>query len=159
MSQQQRILFVCLGNICRSPTAEGVMRGILEQQALTDTVHLESAGTAGYHEGAPPDPRAMEAAQRRGYRLEGQRARQVTTRDFREFDLILCMDRSNLASLETMRPADARARLALFLEYTGNQGVPEVPDPYYGGDKGFERVLDLLEEACQQLARELAAAR
>lgn len=156
---QKRILFVCLGNICRSPTAEGIMRGILERQGLASGIRLDSAGTAGYHEGSSPDPRAMEAAQRRGYRLDGQRARPVCAADFHDFDLILGMDRANLSALEQMRPADARARVALLLEYTGNRETLEVPDPYYGGSKGFERVLDLVEEACEQLARELAGSR
>jgi protein-tyrosine phosphatase len=135
-----KILFVCLGNICRSPTAEGVLRHL-------STLDVDSAGTAGYHAGDPPDPRAQRAARARGIDLSGLRARQIHARDFDRFDLILAMDRANLSALETIRPSAARARLGLFLEFAPHLGIREVPDPYYGTDEDFERVLDLCFEA------------
>ncbi len=142
-----KILFVCLGNICRSPTAEGVVRHLL---AGTDPrLHwvLDSAGTADYHTGDPPDPRTQRAARARGIDLSGLRARQVQAEDFQRFELILAMDRGNLAELNAMRPPAATASTRLFLEFAPDSGLVDVPDPYYGGEAGFETVLNLCEAA------------
>jgi len=146
-----RVLFVCLGNICRSPTAEGVFRHLLAQEAPELRVDVDSAGTAGYHIGDPPDPRTQRAAARRGIDLSGLRARQVTPADFAHFDLILAMDGDNLKELQRMRPAPSRAQLRLFLEYAPQLGLRDVPDPYYGDAGGFERVLDLAAAASRGL--------
>lgn len=146
-----RILFVCMGNICRSPTAEGVVRTFVEQAQLADRVELDSAGTHGYHIGNPPDPRAQEAALRRGYDLSALRARRVNEFDFVRFDRILAMDRDNLALLRQAAPVEHRHKLGLLLDYAENFDDEEVPDPYYGGAAGFERVLDLVEDAARGL--------
>jgi protein-tyrosine phosphatase len=146
-----RVLFVCLGNICRSPTAEGVFRHLLKQEAPELRVEVDSAGTAGYHIGDPPDSRSQLAARRRGIDLSGLRARQVALDDFARFDLILAMDRDNLRRLEAMRPPQSRVQLHLFLEYAADQGRLEVPDPYYGDATGFEDVLDLTTAASRGL--------
>lgn len=153
MSQKLKVsvLFVCLGNICRSPTAEGVVRAIAAAEFPELDLKLDSAGTGDYHIGEPPDPRTCAHAARRGYDLSGLRARQVTARDFRDFDLILAMDESNRRALEALRPADATARVAMFLDHApGRHGEP-VPDPYYGGEPDFEQVLDLSEAAARGL--------
>ncbi len=142
-----KILFVCLGNICRSPTAEGVFRAIAARELPEVALTVDSAGTAGYHVGEPPDGRTCAAAQRRGYDLSGLRARVVEPRDFEVFDLILAMDRQNLETLRRRAPAEARTRLRLLLEFAPQSGLMEVPDPYYGGVNGFEQVLDLVEAA------------
>lgn len=149
-----KVLFVCLGNICRSPTAEGVFRKYLADSPLADKVSVDSAGTADWHTGKAPDPRTREAALKRGYDLSKLQARQATADDFHNFDLILAMDNSNLANLEALRPANSRAELDLLLQ---RYDLPrsEVPDPYYGGEQGFEDVLDLLENASQALLAEL----
>ncbi len=149
------VLFVCLGNICRSPTAEGVFRHLLEQEAPGLRVEVDSAGTADYHIGEPPDLRSQRAAARRGIDLGGLRARQVTRADFARFDLILAMDRGNLLELEAMRPKNARARLQLFLEYAPDSARLEVPDPYYGDASVFEDVLDLSAAASRGLLADL----
>jgi protein-tyrosine phosphatase len=146
-----RILMVCLGNICRSPTAEGVFRQLLTQVAPDLQVEVDSAGTAGYHVGEPPDPRSRRAAMSRGVDLSTLRARRVAIRDFACFDLILAMDRDNLRVLEAMRPEGSRARVQLFLEYAPDLGRLEVPDPYYGDASGFEEVLDLSTAASRGL--------
>ncbi|WP_339947150.1 low molecular weight protein-tyrosine-phosphatase [uncultured Albimonas sp.] len=138
-----RLLFVCLGNICRSPAAEGVARAMAEARGLK--VEIDSAGTGGWHAGEPPDPRMREAAARRGYDLASLRARQLRRADFADFDHLLAMDKDNLATLERARPADARATLSLMLSHAPALPEREVPDPYYGGPGGFEHVLDLLE--------------
>jgi protein-tyrosine phosphatase len=154
-----RILFVCMGNICRSPTAEGVMRGLLCEQGLEAEIEVDSAGTGDWHTGEPPDSRATAAARSRGIRLEGA-ARVVTPADFYEFDLILAADRRNLRELSALAPGDARARLHLLREFDPTApGAPDldVPDPYYGGDDGFEQVIDLIEAACRGLLEELRA--
>jgi protein-tyrosine phosphatase len=153
--QQHSVLFVCLGNICRSPTAEGVFRKLLAEAGMDGRVRVDSAGTAGYHEGAQPDARAMAAARARGYDLSGIRARRVVTQDFLTFDLILAMDEDNLADLRSAQPSDARARLGLLLDYAPSRLDRSVPDPYYGGRNGFEQVLDLVSEACAGLLEEL----
>lgn len=148
-----KILFVCLGNICRSPTAEGVFRHYVEQAGLDKKITIDSAGTADWHTGKAPDPRTIKAAARRGYDLSPLRARQAAAEDFHRFDLILAMDDSNLANLQAIRPADGKAELALYLPRFGLE-QREVPDPYYGGADGFELVLDMLEQASEKLLAE-----
>jgi protein-tyrosine phosphatase len=150
-------LFVCLGNICRSPTAEGVLRAIAAREFPMLALHADSAGTANYHVGEPPDRRTVAAARRRGYELGALRARQVRTEDFSSFDYILAMDRANLAELESLVAGTAAAKLGLFLEFAPDCGFDEVPDPYYGGIEEFERVLDLCERGARGLLRHLAA--
>jgi protein-tyrosine phosphatase len=150
-----RILFVCMGNICRSPTAEGVFRYHAEQAGQAERLHIDSAGTHAYHTGEPPDHRARAAAQRRGMSLDGIRARRVTTTDFEQFDLIIAMDEDNLERLREEAPDEHQAKLRLFLEY-GEASEREVPDPYYGGSAGFERVLDLVEDASRGLLETLS---
>lgn len=150
-----KILFVCAGNICRSPTAEAVFRRQLEHAGLVDSVEVDSAGTGAYHVGDPPDSRATRAAARRGYDLSSLRARQVTSRDFEDFDLILAMDRDNLASLRRIGGGRGDSRLSLFLEFAREHEEREVPDPYYGGERGFEHVLDLVEDAGRGLLAHL----
>jgi protein-tyrosine phosphatase len=147
----RKVLFVCLGNICRSPTAEGVFRHLLRQEAPELQVEVDSAGTADYHLGEPPDLRSQRAAMRRGIDLGALRARQVTPADFARFDLILAMDRANLLELEAMRPKNSRARVQLFLEYAPELGRLEVPDPYLRDASGFEEVLDLSAAASRGL--------
>jgi protein-tyrosine phosphatase len=154
-SRNYRILFVCLGNICRSPTAEAVFRVIAAREAPELELTIGSAGTADYHIGAAPDARAQEAARRRKYDMSALRARQVEPRDFERFDLILAMDRSNWAELQQLAPASARERVRLFLEFAPDVEVSDVPDPYYGGVNGFEEVLDLIETASLGLIRHL----
>ncbi|MBA1213263.1 low molecular weight protein-tyrosine-phosphatase [Pseudomonas oryzihabitans] len=150
-----RILFVCMGNICRSPTAEGILRAKLDAAGLAEAVELDSAGTGDWHVGKAPDARAIQAAAGRGYDIGDLRARQVTADDFQRFDLILAMDQDNLAWLKQLRPGTG-AVPELFLARQG-LAVDEVPDPYYGGAAGFARVLDLLESACDGLVAEVAA--
>jgi len=150
-----RILFVCLGNICRSPTAEVVFRAVARRDAPDLVLEVDSAGTAGYHVGELPDRRTRQAAARRGYDLSALRARVVEPRDFEHFDLILAMDRENLRALERLAPVHARERLRLFLEFAPEAGISEVPDPYYGGPNGFEDVLDLIEAASRGLLEHL----
>ena len=148
------VLFVCLGNICRSPTAEGVLRHKLRAAGLADQVEVASAGTGEWHIGKAPDKRSQQAALRRGYDLSAQRAQQVSRADFARYELILAMDQSNLRYLKAMQPAQGKAELDLFLHrYDG--AVDEVPDPYYDGEQGFEQVLDLIEAACDLLVIEL----
>jgi protein-tyrosine phosphatase len=149
------VLFVCLGNICRSPTAEGVMRHLAARENPPMEILIDSAGTAGYHIGAAPDPRSQGAARRRGIDISGLRARRVEPSDYSRFDLILAMDRDNLRALQAARPDDARAQLRLFLEYAPQSGLLEVPDPYYGADRDFELVLDLCTAAARGLIDEL----
>jgi protein-tyrosine phosphatase len=151
-----RILFVCLGNICRSPTAEGVLRGIAARDFAGLPLYVDSAGTADYHVGEPPDRRTVAAARRRGYDLAGLRARRVARSDFENFDHILAMDRANLAELEQLGQGVIGARLGLFLDYAPELEVAEVPDPYYGGIEDFERVLDLCASGARSLLRRLA---
>lgn len=150
-----RILFVCMGNICRSPTAEAVFREVLRAEGEGLEAHFDSAGTHGYHIGEPPDPRSIAAARRRGYRMEDLRARQVEAVDFERFDLLLAMDEDNLAFLQRIAPAGHRERARLLLEFAPAAGRRDVPDPYYGGHSGFEEVLDLVEEAARGLVDEL----
>lgn len=152
-----RVLFVCMGNICRSPTAEGVMRSLVREAGVEDRFELDSAGTGGWHAGHPPDERATAAAARRGITLEGA-ARQVRVEDFGFFDLILAADRQNLGALQALAPDDgARAKVRLLREFDPDSsgGDLDVPDPYYGGPGGFDEVLDLVEAACRGLLDEL----
>ena len=153
-----RVLFVCLGNICRSPTAEAVFRAIARREAPQLAIEIDSAGTGDYHIGAPPDSRAQESAKRRGYDLSTLRARKVAPADFERFDFILAMDRENLQVLTRSAPAAVRDRIRLFLEFAPHPGAAEIPDPYYGGSNGFEEVLDLIEEASRGLLEHLRAA-
>lgn len=145
------ILFVCLGNICRSPTAEAVFRARAERAGLLSRLHVDSCGTGDWHVGRKPDGRAIEAAAMRGYDLSGLRARQLADDDFHRFDLILAMDRSNLAHVRARASHDARAQQRLFLGFHPNPPVAEVPDPYHGGADGFRQVLDLVEAASDGL--------
>ncbi|MFU8830791.1 MAG: low molecular weight protein-tyrosine-phosphatase [Wenzhouxiangella sp.] len=151
------ILFVCLGNICRSPTAKAMFDHKISQAGIE--VVTDSAGTIGYHIGSPPDPRAIEFALKWGMDISGQRARKVTLADFRRFDYIFAMDRSNLEDLRAIAPPNATAKLDLVMQLAPEYGLEEVPDPYYGGDHGFERVLDMLEAAADRLIEELKAGR
>jgi len=153
-----RILFVCLGNICRSPTAEGVLRALAAREFPSTAVYVDSAGTANYHVGEPPDPRTVAAARRRGYDLTALRARQVAPIDLVEFDYVLAMDRANLAALERLA-GEARAHLGLFLEFAPECGSDEVPDPYYGGQDDFTRVLELCEAGARGLLRHIGGER
>lgn len=151
-----RILFVCLGNICRSPTAAGVMRTLVAEQGLSREVEIDSAGTAGWHVGHPPDERARAAARARGIALEGA-ARQVSEADFSGFDLIVAMDAANRDDLLALAPdPDARQRVRLLRVY-GDGADLDVPDPYYGGEDGFEEVLDIVERSCVSLLEEIRA--
>jgi protein-tyrosine phosphatase len=145
------VLFVCMGNICRSPTAEGVFRKIVDDAAMESRILVDSAGTHAYHVNEPPDRRARAAAERRGFRLDNIRARRVTAEDFARFDYILAMDEDNLLLLQESAPDRYRDKIRLFLEFAGFLRELEVPDPYYGGAAGFERVLDLVEEASRAL--------
>ena len=149
------ILFVCMGNICRSPTAEGVFRYHVSQAGLDDRVFIDSAGTHAYHVGEPPDRRAMAAAARRGMSLEDIRARRVADEDFERFDYIIAMDEDNLYRLKDQSPPEHHQKLRLFLEFSSSN-QREVPDPYYGGSAGFERVLDLVEDASRGLLETLS---
>ena len=147
-----RICFVCLGNICRSPTAEGVMRHLLRQEKLEDRFELDSAGTGSWHVGEPPDERATETARGRGFTLEGA-ARQFQARDFDRFDLVVAMDTSNKKNLERIAPdGDARGKVKLLRDFDpASPEGSEVPDPYFGGPEGFEDVFDIVDAACRGL--------
>jgi protein-tyrosine phosphatase len=155
MAEATRVLFVCMGNICRSPTAEGVFRKMVSQSVLSGHVDIDSAGTHGYHVGAPPDPRAIEHAARRGYDLTPLRGRQVMGSDFSRFDLILAADEMNVRALKTIGPSRLHHKIQLLLDFGGPEDEYEVPDPYGGNGNDFERVLDLVEEACAGLQEHL----
>ncbi len=154
-----RILFCCMGNICRSPTAEGVFRQVLAAEAPDLQIEIDSAGTHDYHVGAPPDHRSIAAAKRRGIDLSQLRARMVASEDFERYDLILAMDEENLRELRRRAPAVLHDRIRLMMEFAPRANSRYVPDPYYGGAQGFEEVLDLLEEAARGLVAELRAMR
>ena len=145
------ILFVCMGNICRSPTADGVLRAKLQQLGLPSQVHVDSAGTHNYHPDSSPDARSQKHAARRGYDLSGLRARQIYDADFEHFDLILTMDWDNLALVQDLCPPEYQGKVRRLTEFCQELDSPVVPDPYYGGDAGFEQVLDLVEDACDGL--------
>lgn len=153
--ESMKILFVCMGNICRSPTAEGVMRRLVAEAGMEDRILLDSAGTHGYHIGKPPDPRAQEAAKKRGYDLSSLRARQIEPVDFESFDLLLGMDFNNLDRLQTMCPPPYQPKLGMLMGYARQHKAPVVPDPYYRSAVDFERVLDYVEDACHGLLRAL----
>jgi protein-tyrosine phosphatase len=144
-----KVLFVCTGNICRSPTAEGVLKDIARKRGVP--LHVESRGTHDYHVGEPPDERAQHHAKRRGYDLSAQRAKQVSKRDFEEFDLIVAMDRGHLRILQRLCPPEHAGKVRLFVQGS------DVPDPYYGGPEGFEQVLDMVEAACRGLLSEITS--
>lgn len=145
------VLFVCMGNICRSPTAHGVFRELVVNQGLNEKIYIDSAGTHAYHVGEPPDPRAQSTAVRRGIDMSDLRARRAVENDFEYFDYVLAMDRDNYSILESIAPPDRLDRLMLFMDFAPHVGESEVPDPYYGGSKGFERVFDMIEEASRGL--------
>ena len=149
------VLFVCLGNICRSPTAHGVFREIAARDAPGLMRQVDSAGTAGYHVGDPPDPRTCRIAMQRGYDLSDLRARQLEREDFSRFDLLLAMDRANLAAMQALAPGRQRIKAQLFLEYAGHGSMLDVPDPYYGDEADFRRVVDLVEEGSRGLVARL----
>lgn len=146
-----KVLFVCLGNICRSPTAHGIFQHLVDQRKLSDRILIDSAGTGDWHIGKPPDSRAQTAARLRGYDISALRARQVECRDFKVYDYILAMDEDNLSGLRNLKPDDYEGYLGLFLEFGDRAEFREVPDPYYGGEAGFQLVLDLIEEASEGL--------
>jgi protein-tyrosine phosphatase len=147
----QKILFVCTGNICRSPTAEGVIRHYIDRAGLSKQFKVDSAGTHGYHIGEAPDPRSIKTALKRGIDISNQRARKISPSDFHDFDLILALDNGHLQHLRAMAPAEAAPKIALFLQYAAATVETEVPDPYYGGQAGFDHVLDLIETAAMPL--------
>jgi protein-tyrosine phosphatase len=142
-----KVLFVCTGNICRSPTAEGVLKELARKHGIE--LHVESRGTHDYHVGEPPDERAQHHAKRRGYDLSSQRAKHLSNKDFEEFDLVLAMDHGHLRILQRICPPQHAGKVRLFIQET------EVPDPYYGGPEGFEKVLDMVEAACRSLLSEI----
>jgi len=146
-----KVLFVCMGNICRSPTAEAVFRARVDRAGLGQCITTDSAGTHDYHVGDPPDSRAQRAAKLRGYDMSVLRGRQIEVPDFERFDYILAMDQANFSILHCLRPRDAESQLGLFLEYSKQRDEREVPDPYYGEAEGFEHVLDLVEDAAEGL--------
>ena len=155
MTTPPAILFVCLGNICRSPTAEAVFRRKAQLEGLD--VIIESAGTGAWHAGEPPDPRAIEHGERRGYDFSGQSARKVTATDFSRFDYVLAMDQSNLMDLRRVCPAGYSGQLSPFLKFAPHTESKNVPDPYYGGEDGFTQVIDLIEQASDGLIQHLKA--
>jgi protein-tyrosine phosphatase len=152
---QHRILFVCLGNICRSPMAEGVFRRVVEEQGLADRFVIDSAGLGDWHIGQAPDHRAQRAARLRGIDISEQSARQVVDEDFDRFDLLLVMDGSNYDELKARAPHEAHDKIRPFLDYAPHAGTKDVPDPFFGGTAGFEEALDLIEEAARGLLASL----
>lgn len=150
-----KVLFVCLGNICRSPTAEAIFRDLVQRQVLDLTFHIDSAGTHAYHVGHPPDSRAIEAAARRGIDLTPLRGRQALASDIEQCDYILAMDRANYSHLVSIAAQQHREKVSLFMEFAADRPEQEVPDPYYGGDRGFDQVLDMIEEAAEGLLADI----
>ena len=151
MNNRVSVLFVCMGNICRSPTAEGVFRHVVKQRNLQDRIIIDSAGTHAYHVGESPDSRAQATARTRGIDLSGQRARKVEVSDFDRFDYVIAMDRSNLEDLKHLRKEGQKAQLHLFMDFAKDWDNHEVPDPYYGGSNGFEQVFDMVQSASEGL--------
>ena len=147
------VLFVCLGNICRSPTAHGIFAQLVRRAGLADSIEVDSAGTGAWHVGEPPDPRAIAAAAERGYDLSAYRARQLTSADFARFDYVLAMDTKNLSHLIALAPEDYCGHVGLFLDFHPHRPMRDVPDPFYGGDEAFSQVLDLVEVAGTGLLR------
>jgi protein-tyrosine phosphatase len=152
---KQRLLFVCLGNICRSPMAEGVFRRVAEQEGVLHLFEIDSAGLGDWHVGQAPDTRAQAAAQNRGIDISGQSARQIAPGDYDRFDLLLAMDGSNYQELIELAPRDARHKIRRFLDFAPQVATKDVPDPFYGGSEGFDHALDLIEEASRGLLAEL----
>lgn len=146
-----KVLFVCMGNICRSPTAEGVFRHLVQQEGHSDWIKTDSAGTHAYHIGQEPDRRSQQTARTRGIELGDLRGRQAVSNDFHEFDYILAMDNDNYHNLQNLCPEGLEERLSLFLDFSKDYSETQVPDPYYGGDQGFEHVFDLVESASRGL--------
>jgi protein-tyrosine phosphatase len=146
-----KVLFVCMGNICRSPTAEGVFRKLVESSSIAGLVDIDSAGTHGYHEGSPPDPRAIAHAAKRGYDITALRAREVSPSDFERFDYIIAMDELNRRHLKSICPTRLQNKIELLLDYGGEDDEYEVPDPYHGKPQDFELALDLIEAGCEGL--------
>ena len=159
VSASFNVLFVCMGNICRSPTAEGAFKHVLAERAPDLSIRADSAGTHAYHIGDPPDLRAQRAAERRGIDLSEQKARRVREEDFASFDLVIAMDELNLEVLVELSPPEYHDRIKLFLDYAPQLGRRDVPDPYYGGSNGFELVLDLIEDASIGLLEQLRETR
>ncbi|MEO6928504.1 MAG: low molecular weight protein-tyrosine-phosphatase [Casimicrobiaceae bacterium] len=157
-SFSQCVLFVCMGNICRSPTAEVVFRHVARRDGVLDQMTIDSAGIGDWHVGDPPDARSTAHARRRGYDLSVLRGRQVNSQDFERFGWILAMDRRNLRDLARLKPDGYRGNIGLLLDFAAHLGVREVPDPYYGAAEGFEGVLDLIEPACESLLMRVRAA-
>lgn len=151
-----KVLFVCMGNICRSPTAQGVFERMVSEAGLAEFVQIDSAGTHAYHVGEPPDRRAQAAARKRGYDLSAQRARRISPLDFASYDYVLVMDEDNLADARSSCPPEHAHKLALLMHYAPEHGLREVPDPYYGGESGFDRVLDMVEAASRGLLAEIS---
>ncbi len=149
------VLFVCMGNICRSPTAHGIFRQLVQDEGLEQQIEIDSAGTHAYHVGASADPRAQAAAVSRNIDLSDLRGRQVETGDFHRFDYILAMDNENLVILNDLCPVEAEEKLCLFMDFAPDYGMREVPDPYYGGDRGFDQVIDMIEEASRGLMADI----
>jgi len=149
-----KVLFVCMGNICRSPTAHGVFQALVDEHGLGDRIHVDSAGTHGYHTGTPPDPRSQATAKTRGVDLSGQRARRFESSDFVEFDYVIGMDSGNLADMLAIRPDNGRAEARLMLEFASKFEQREVPDPYFG-EAGFERVFDMIDDAARGLLQQI----
>ena len=152
-----KVLFVCMGNICRSPTAEGVFRALIEREGLTDVISTDSAGTHSYHIGNPPDPRSQVAARQRGIELSDLRARKAVAADFERFDYVLAMDKDNHTDLAYLCPSNQGDRLHMFLSFAPDCGERDVPDPYFGGGDGFEYVLDLVDAASKGLLDHIRA--
>lgn len=150
-----KVLFVCMGNICRSPLAHGLFEHRVERAGLSDRISIDSAGTHAYHVGEAPDPRSQQTALKHGFDLSSQRGRKVTASDFEKFDYVLAMDRDNHASLSAQCPAEHRHKLKLFLEFAPHLEESEVPDPYYGGDSGFEHVYQLIDAAADGLMADI----
>lgn len=154
-----KVLFVCMGNICRSPTAEGVFMHLVEEHNLQEQIGVDSAGTHAYHVGHEPDRRAQQTAAKRGIDISKLRARRVKEQDFEHYDYVIAMDEDNMRCLEDICPPEHEQKLILFLEYAPHVPETEVPDPYYGGPTGFERVMDMVEQAAQGLLEEIRSKR